>query len=347
MDTATFINLLQNCGLLADKRLDRTVKELASITADARGLARELIQRDLITPYQANQLLTGKGNALVLGQYRLMERLAQGSMGQTFKAVHTAMGRVVTIKILAQHVAKDPQVRARFTREVHNLAQLTHPNILAAFDAFEEDGVYVLVMEYVDGMDLTRLVGHTGPLPLPLASNIVRQTALALQHAYERGLECCRINADNILIAGYQARAPAANSRSPVSAVPRGAVKIVDLGLSALEGTTPVLKRPNGATWPEHPAPEEKVGGSPGDIRSDIYRLGCILFFALTGRLAPAERDPVGTLSKLRPDTSAPLHAILRRLLARRPDERQQTPAEVAADLAGMGLANPVPARSV
>jgi serine/threonine protein kinase len=335
MDTATFVNLLQKCGLMADKRLERKVKELAGSAANGRSLARELIQRDLLTPYQANQLLTGKAQALVLGQYRLMERLSQGSMGQTFKAVHVAMGRVVTIKVLAPHVAQDPQIRARFTREVHNLAQLTHPNILAAFDAFEDEGVYVLVMEYVEGMDLVRLVSHTGPLPVPLACSILRQTALGLQHAFERGLTCCHIRPDSILVAGYQAKAPASDKSATSSAVPRGAVKIVDLGLSPLGETTPVAKLSEVLEWPEHLAPEEMKNHQLGDIGSDIYRMGCILFFALTGKLTLAENDPARSLSRLRNDIPVPLVAVVKRMLAPNPAERYRTPGEVATDLAG------------
>src|SRR5262249_24759662 len=111
MDTKTFVNQLRDCGLLFDKRLDRAVRELTESAADGKMMARELMQRSLLTPYQANHLLQGKGKELMLGQYRLVERLGQNVSGQTYKAVHATMGRLVVIRLLAPHLAADPASR--------------------------------------------------------------------------------------------------------------------------------------------------------------------------------------------------------------------------------------------
>src|SRR5262249_45188414 len=132
MDKATFANQLRDCGLLFNRRLARAVEEWSPRVPDGRTLARELIRQDLLTPYQANQLLLGKGQALVVGQYRLMERLGEGNLGQLFKAVHVAMDRLVTVRLLPPQLAADPVVRAQFNHIVHTLAQLNHPNILSA-----------------------------------------------------------------------------------------------------------------------------------------------------------------------------------------------------------------------
>src|SRR5262249_6714822 len=158
---------------LFDRRLDRAIKELTGKVTDAKVLARELIQRGVLTAYQANHILTGRGKELVLGQYRIVERLGQSITGQTYKAVHATMGRLVVIRVMAPHLAANPEERSRFTREVQNIAQLSHTNILTAFDAFEVSGLYVLVMEYVEGMDLAALVHHAGPLPIQLACNFL------------------------------------------------------------------------------------------------------------------------------------------------------------------------------
>jgi serine/threonine protein kinase len=346
MDTGTFVDLMQKCGLLGDKRLDRTVRELAPTAPDARTLARQLIQRDLLTPFQANQLLMGKSQSLILGQYRLMERLGQGTMGQIFKAVHVAMGRLVTIKLIAPHVAADPEVRARFTREVHNLAQLTHPNILAAFDAFESDGLFVLVMEFVEGTDLARLVRSAGPLPVPLACNIVRQAAQALLHVHEKGLGCCHIRPVSILIAGYQDKSPTA-SRGPVSStVPRGAVKVVDLGLSLFEEATITDSKETVLNPLAFLAPEETTKEPTADVRSDVYRLGTILYFALTGKVPFPDPSRQTALETFRPDLPPALVTVAGRMRQQDPAGRYQTLAEVVAELAAFCPPAPAGARA-
>lgn len=350
MDTTTFVNQLRDCGLLFDKRLDKSVRELAGQSPDAKTLARTLMQRGLLTPYQANYLLTGKGKELVLGQYRIVERIGHNVTGQIFKAVHATMGRLVVIRLMAPHLAADPSERARFMQEVQNIAQLSHTNILTAFDAFETDGRYVLVMEYVEGMDLVALVEHVGPLPVQLACNFLRQTALGLQHAFERGIKHCDIKPENILIAGYQTKGKGADA-SASSAVPRGVVKILNLGLAQIRETTSAQTGSRTAIRPSTHfsaadcfAPELAQNLQAADIRSDVYGMGCILYFALAGKppfpdgspnekiSAHQSKEPT-PLEQLRPDVPARLVAIVRRMMAKKPAERFQTPAEAASEL--------------
>lgn len=348
MDTKTFVNQLRDCGLLFDKRLDRAVKELIETVTDGKLLARELIQRSVLTPYQANLLLQGKGKELMLGQYRIVERLGQNIHGQTFKAVHATMGRLVVIRKLAPHLSADASSRTKFTQEVQSIAQLSHTNILTAFDAFEVGGMYVLVMEHVEGMDLAALVQHVGPLPAQLACNFLRQTALALQHAFERGLGHCNIKPENILIAGYQAKGN--NDSLSNSAVPRGVVKILNLGFAQLNETTSSIVGSKTAVRAGAPigpadyiAPELIQNPTGGDIRSDIYALGCILYFALAGkppfdgatpdRLAAQKSKEPLPLEQAKPDVPPKLGPVVRRMMAKKPDDRYQAPAELANDL--------------
>jgi serine/threonine-protein kinase len=348
MDANAFIQVLTDCGLLFDRRLDRALKELTGKVTDAKVLARELIQRGVLTAYQANHILTGRGKELVLGQYRIVERLGQSITGQTYKAVHATMGRMVVIRVMAPHLAANPEERSRFTREVQNIAQLSHTNILTAFDAFEVGGLYILVMEYVEGMDLAALVHHAGPLPIQLACNFLRQTALGLQHAFERGLNHSNIRPENILIAGYQANR-AGTDTSSSSAVPRGVVKILNLGLADLtepgtvfSGTNKPVK--STVVAPDFIAPETALNARAADIRSDIYSLGCILYFTLSGKppfpdgtsndkiFAHQFKDPV-QLERIRPDVPAKLGAVIRKMMAKKPAERYLTPAELANEL--------------
>ena len=120
---------------------------------DPKSLAKELIQRGWLTPYQANQLLTGKGHELVLGSYILLERLGEGGMGQVFKARHRTMGRIAAIKLIRKERLDNANAIKRFQREVRSAAALSHPNIVLAYDADEIAGTHLMVMEYIDAQE--------------------------------------------------------------------------------------------------------------------------------------------------------------------------------------------------
>src|SRR5208283_5012742 len=123
-------------------------------SADSRTLARELLRKEWLTAYQANQLLSGRGANLVLGQYILLERLGSGGMGQVFKARQQRMERVVGLKVILKEYVKEPQALSRFHREIQAMAQLSHPNIVRAFTANEVDGTCFYTMEFVEGTNL-------------------------------------------------------------------------------------------------------------------------------------------------------------------------------------------------
>src|SRR5262249_52876058 len=153
--------------------------------ADPRLLARELIQRDLLTPYQANQLLTGKGRQLIVGSYRILERIGEGGMGQVFKARHQILHRIVALKIIRPERLTNPAAVARFCREVEAAAKLSHPHVVRAYDADKVGETYYFAMQYVKGIDLSRMVKEQGPLPPLQVSQFLRQAALGLQHIHE------------------------------------------------------------------------------------------------------------------------------------------------------------------
>ena len=149
-----------------------------------------------------------------LGEYQLLEELGRGGMGRVYKALHTKLDRVVAVKVLPRGRVGDHQAIARFEREMKAVGRLAHPNIVQAHDAREIDGTPVLIMEFVDGLDLAEIVRRIGPLPVAEACELVRQTALALQCAHEHGLVHRDIKPSNIMLA-----------RS-------GEVKLLDLGLA-------------------------------------------------------------------------------------------------------------------
>ena len=138
-------------------------------------MARELVRLRKLTTFQANETIKGRANRLVLGNYLLVDRIGAGGMGQVFKARHRRMDRVVAIKVLAPELVRRPGAIARFEREVRAAARISHPNIITAFDADQAAGIHFLVMEYVNGVDLSALVKKQGPLSVARSLDIVHQ----------------------------------------------------------------------------------------------------------------------------------------------------------------------------
>src|SRR5262249_14783382 len=148
---------------------------------DPRGLARELLQRQWLTAYQVNQLHLGKGKDLVLGPYQLLERLGEGGMGQVFKARHLAMQRLGALKVIRHEKLENQVAVRRFYHEVKAMSQLVHPNIVAAYDAGQVGRAHFFAMEFVDGIDLEKLVQQSGPLPVMQALDYTLQAARGLR----------------------------------------------------------------------------------------------------------------------------------------------------------------------
>jgi WD40 repeat protein/serine/threonine protein kinase len=301
-------------------------------------LAKRLVERGLVTSWQAEKLLQGK-KAFFLGRYKLLDCIGTGGMGAVFKAVHCELGRIVAIKMLSAEVMKNRQAVARFRKEIQAVAALDHPHIVAAYDAGSDKGVHYLVMEYVDGHDLGYLLKESGPLPVDWSCECIRQAAKGLQSAHEKGMIHRDIKPTNLLVA-----------TDPDTGSPR--VKILDLGLARFvtetvkggkDGSLTLLGQFLGT--PDYISPEQAHDTRSADIRSDIFSLGCTLFRLLTGELPFAgetvleklearETGEALRIQSLRPDVPAELDAVVARMLARDPRSRYQTPREVAAALA-------------
>jgi serine/threonine protein kinase/WD40 repeat protein len=310
-----------------------------------QALAEDLQKRGWLTAYQAEQLVRGQAEKLVLGQYLLLDQLGQGAMGQVFKARHQRMERLVALKVIRKNLLKDPQAVARFNREVKAAAQLSHPNIVMAFDADELDGTHFMVMEYAEGIDLHRWLKKTGRLPIAQACDFARQVALGLQHAHAKGLVHRDIKPANLLLTG---EGPQPTQHSPLTT---HRIKILDFGLARLgplpsEPASPTRLTEVGEVMgtPDYMAPEQIQDSHQADIRSDLYSLGCTLYELLAGHVPfPAsgvvqkiaqqlQNEPV-PVEELRTEVPPELAAIVRRLMAKRPEDRFQGPAEVAEAL--------------
>jgi serine/threonine-protein kinase len=332
MSHATLLERLRSSEILPADKLDALANLPEARETDPRALAKVVLKRGWLTRYQINQVAAGRGKDLFVGYYLLLDRLGEGGMGRVFKAQHRHMGRIVALKLMRKEKLGSPEAVARFYQEVQAAARLTHPNIVIAYDAGQAGSVHYFSMEYVDGPDLLRLVRERGRLPVSQACEFVRQAALGLQHAHEQGLVHRDIKPGNLLVAG---------GASPV-------VKILDMGLARLGGSfeneRQLTKLGQVLGTPDYLAPEQAIDARTVDIRADIYSLGCTLFFLLTGKtpfrgdtlaelLMKHQMEPPPLLREALPGAPPELQALLARMMAKKPDTRPKTPAEVAAAL--------------
>jgi len=333
-----FLEQLREADLLSPAQLNEARNHPLAQGEEPLPLAKDLIIRGWMTGFQAKQLILGRGRELVLGPYRLQELLGEGGMGQVYRAYHVPMGRTVALKVIRKEHVASPAAVQRFNQEIRAAGQLTHPNIITAFDAGEVGDTHFYAMEYVEGTDLAKLVKESGPLSPVTACEYIRQAALGLQHAYERGLVHRDIKPANLLL-----------SKAATPDTPLGTIKLLDMGLARLEG--PGDQPANALTrlgtivgTPQFLAPEQAKNSSTVDIRSDLYSLGCTFFFLLTGQppfrglklnelLLKHQMDEPPSLDSFRPDVPPAVQGVIRKLLAKRPADRFQTPAELLAAL--------------
>ena len=325
------LEILKENKLLTDGELQRI--EALAPQADAQPLSQALVAQGMLTPFQMETILNRKPEKLKIGNYDVLDKLGTGGTGTVFKARHRRMKRVVALKVLARNLGKDKTFVQRFQREVETLAQLSHPNIVMAYDADEAKVGHFLVMEFVSGKDLASIVQDQGPLGLAEALDVILQTAHGLAYVHERGMIHRDMKPANLL-------------RDAA-----GTVKITDLGLARLSssGVGPLasnaLTQAGGVLGTvDYMPPEQALDSTNLDHRSDIYSLGATLYYLLIGQpVYPGQtmmdtllkhRDaPIPSLATARPDVPAALDDLFRRMLAKSVAERTQTMAEVVKAL--------------
>jgi len=298
-------------------------------TADAidRRIARQAVNAGFISIWQAQQLMTGRVSGFRIDRYVLLDLLGQGGMGRVYLAKDTRLGRQVAIKVLSTSRMNNPRAIVRFQREGKVGAQLQHENLVRIYDEGESGTIRYLVMEFIEGKNIAQLIGAQGAIDWPSAVRLVRQVALGLEHAHQKGLIHRDVNPSNILV-----------TRD-------GTAKLTDLGL-AIDLADEANVTRDGATVGtfDYISPEQAKHSREVDTRSDIYSLGCTLYHMISGRVPfPVPSLPEKLYAHQLHDADA-LHAVVndvpeglsrvvKRMMAKRPEARYQTPMAVAQAL--------------
>ncbi len=335
--TSKLVDLLRRSNLVEEAKLTAFLEKVTrehgeAVLEDQNRLADLLIADNLVTRWQADKLLAGKHKGFRLGKYKLLGQIGKGGMSSVYLAEHELMKRRVAIKVLPRHRVNDSSYLERFRLEARAVAKLDDPNIVRAYDIDNEGDTHYIVMEYVDGQDLHQIIVGQGPLDYDTAADYIAQVANGLQHAHEMGLVHRDIKPANCLVDKH------------------GTVKLLDLGLAKLneddQASLTMANEENVLGTADYLAPEQALNSHEADSRSDIYSLGCTLYFLLTGnppfpegsiseRLLKHQTARPESIFKARPDAPASLVEICEIMMSKKPADRFQSAGEVAQQLKG------------
>lgn len=272
-----------------------------------------------------------------ISDFELMGEINRGGMGVIYKARQKGLDRIVALKVIASNRLSSREARRRFKQEVVTAARLNHPNIVTVYQTDLDGPIPYLAMEYVPGIDLSRLVKSMGPLTPQDACYYMLQAAIGLQHAHESGLVHRDIKPANLMVTP----SPLDANAGKTGKLPR--LKILDMGLARVVNEEEPGELTRAGIFlgtPDYVAPEQAEDARTSDIRADIYSLGSSFYFLLTGeipfpgasviqKLRKQMADPPPSPRAKRAEVSPSLDALVRRMMARSPLERPQTPAEL------------------
>lgn len=334
-----FVQQITELELVSSTDLQDVEKRIADSGGgdDLDTLTRTLVTQYRLSEYQVEVICQQRKEPLFVGDYVILDKIGQGGMGMVYKARPTKGHHLVAVKVLPPDLSEDPNAVKRFQREVRLSEKLVHPNIVAARDHGEHEGHQFYVMEFVDGENLAALVKLSPPLPMLSAVDYITDAARGLEFAHGHGIIHRDMKPSNLLI-----------HRD-------GTAKILDMGLAReAEGrtnqtgssTTVTELTRAGAVMgtADYIAPEQALNAKNADERSDIYSLGCTLYFALTGgpvfhgetimeKLVAHREEPIPSLRDARDDVPPDVDRIFQKMLAKDPTKRYRSMSELLADL--------------
>jgi serine/threonine protein kinase len=348
----TFLAILHRAQVLTPQEVQDVARELVPHFANPHELAGYLAEIDWLTPYQVRLLFSDRWEELSIGPYLILDRLGEGGVSEVFKAWDTVKGRTVALKVLHQHLTNRSAAVRELQRELEAVTRLSHPNIIRTFDANQVGDLSYFAMEFVEGLDLERYVRRGGELTIQEACEYIRQAAQGLQHAHQLGLVHRDIKPANLFLSMPNGvwDVEAMSLRRTADAV----VKILDWGLARVRPDAGGATDPIGVDLDaekgmligtaDYTAPEQARNPCLVDIRTDIYSLGCTLYFLLTGqppfhggwlmqKLLQHQDAERPNVRALRSDVPEELADIVKRMMACRPEDRYAIPLLAAAAL--------------
>jgi serine/threonine protein kinase len=328
-----FLKTVLRSGLLAREQLQEVLRTLpVSRRDDPEAVADHLVKAGKLSRFQARKLLQGTALGLILGPFQVLAPIAKGGMGTVYLARDNRSQQLLALKILSPRRARaEGRLLARFRREMEMCQRVAHTHLAWTYDVGVCQGVYYIAMEFIPGRSLYRLVNEEGPLAVPRAARLFAEVAAALDHAHHQGLIHRDLKPSNIMI------------------TPHDHAKVLDLGLALVQGEAPAAREVVGGqgyvvgTF-DYIAPEQAEDAAKVDPRSDIYALGCTLYFALTGqppfpgggsldkiqRHLSAQPVPV---PQLNPNVPPAFIGVLRRMMAKKPEHRFPSAAALREEL--------------
>jgi len=329
----SFLKTVLRSGLLDRDQLQKTLAAVPqNLRNDSEAVAEHLVKLGKLTRFQARKLLKGTAKGLVLGPFHVLAPIGKGGMGTVYLARDQRSGLLLALKVLPPKKAKrEARLLTRFRREMEMSQRVAHPHLAWTYEVGVQQNVYYIAMEYIPGLSLYRLVAEKGPLAVPRAARLFGEIASALDHAHCQGLIHRDLKPSNILI------------------TPHDHAKVLDLGLALVQGEVAGSREVVGGqgyvvgTF-DYIAPEQTTDAAQVDARSDIYALGCTLYFTLTGRppfgggknLEKIQRhrkeDPV-PVSQLNPAVPAAFVALVQKMMAKSPEQRFPSAAALQEEL--------------
>ncbi len=338
---AALLNHLDSCSDCRKQLAAFAEEDFVNRLRQARGQSPTSATAQTLTPCRINDKSSSSQPAIASlppelatnQQYEILRELGRGGMGVVYLSKNRLMDRLEVLKVVNKALLDHPGAAERFLREIRSAAKLSHANVVGAYSAVQQGELLAFAMEYVEGQDLASLVKSQGPLPILNACYYVQQAASGLQHAFEKGMVHRDIKPQNLIL-----------SREGRKHI----VKVLDFGLAK---ATREKKDDTGLTGegkmlgtPDYIAPEQTLDAAKADIRADIYSLGCTLYYLLAGHppfsgssltavLLAHQMQEAKPLNLVRPEVPEDVAAVVRKMMAKSPDKRYQTPREVVQAL--------------